>query len=430
MNTYAIHEGNMERLMKKINRIRNKCRKYGCDFHFAEIGEEFREVKGADGSVRTMRFVIVEAEGVAEINGWKFIASVEHTDKGNIILKACDVEVPEKYYTTTPICEHCMSRRYRKDTFIVMNTETGEFKQVGRTCLADYTHGMSAEGVAAYAAAFEDIAAAEEPVESLGGHHGTYMDPMDILFYAAEVIRHFGYVKSEPYVRSTSDRVIAYYGVDHGWYNRFGEEDYRRELQKEMSDCHFDADSDEAKLLTQKALDWLDGQEESNNYMHNLKTVSVLRWCEMHHIGLLCSLFPTFNKALVREAELAKKAEAAKVSSWVGEVGKRVEVSVAEMRTVASWETQWGVTKVIRLTDESGNVFTWKTSTWVDDDRIDKVVGTVKQHSEFRGEKQTELTRCKCSYKAKEEPKEYTGEAEKALQEALDFLDSDDIEAM
>ena len=136
---YSIFEGNMERLMKKITRIKNKCLKYGCDFHFEEVGEEFRELTDERKNKYTARFVVVDVEGVAVVNGWKFIASVEHTEKGNIIRAACNIEVPERYYTSSPICEHCKSKRFRKDTYIVMNEETGEFKQVGKSCLMDFT---------------------------------------------------------------------------------------------------------------------------------------------------------------------------------------------------------------------------------------------------------------------------------------------------
>lgn len=30
---YAIYEGNLDRLEKKLKRIFNKCKAYGCDFH-------------------------------------------------------------------------------------------------------------------------------------------------------------------------------------------------------------------------------------------------------------------------------------------------------------------------------------------------------------------------------------------------------------
>ena len=63
MKTFAIYEGNMERLEKKIKSIRNKCKKYGCDFHYAEVGEEFRTLEDEQGRIYTARFVLVEAEG-------------------------------------------------------------------------------------------------------------------------------------------------------------------------------------------------------------------------------------------------------------------------------------------------------------------------------------------------------------------------------
>ena len=66
---YAIYEGNLDRLEKKLKRIFNKCKAYGCDFHYEQTGEEFRELKDEKGNKYTARFVLVEAEGTAVING-------------------------------------------------------------------------------------------------------------------------------------------------------------------------------------------------------------------------------------------------------------------------------------------------------------------------------------------------------------------------
>ena len=82
---YAIYEGNLDRLEKKLKRIFNKCKAYGCDFHYEQTGEEFRELKDEKGNKYTARFVLVEAEGTAVINDWEFVAELEHTEKGNII---------------------------------------------------------------------------------------------------------------------------------------------------------------------------------------------------------------------------------------------------------------------------------------------------------------------------------------------------------
>lgn len=397
MNIYAIYEGNMERLEKKIKRIQNKCEKYGCEFHYAEVGEEFREVEREDGTKYTARFVLVEAEGVAIVNGWKFIASVEHTENGNIIRKACDVEVPERYYTTKPICEHCNSKRYRKDTYLVMNEETGEFKQVGKSCLADFTHGMSAEGVAGYTSIFEELIEGETPCGMGGGR--PYYPVKELLLYAAETVKHFGYVSSQGCGRSTKDRAFDYYMIEHG--GRFPKS-VEADLKEEMERVGFNADAADNHELIKKALEWLDSQEESNDYMHNLKTACGLKYTEHRNFGILASLFPTFNREVEYQAKKAEeerqkamKRESEQGSVYVGEVGDRVDVDVNTIECVTSWETQWGLTQVFKIVDVDGNVFTWKTSNWVEVDKVNKIKGTVKNHTEYRGVKQTELTRCK-----------------------------------
>lgn len=394
MNTYAIHEGNMERLTKKLTRIQNKCRKYGCDFHFAEVGEEYRELKTEQGETYTVRYVLIEAEGVAEINGWKFVASVEHTEKGNIIRQACDIEVPSRYYTGKPVCEHCNSNRARKDTYIVMNEETGEFKQVGRNCLADYTHGMSAEGVAQYVAAFDEIISGEAP--DPGCDHTRYIRTVEFLQYVAETIRHFGYVRNISGERSTADRASDYFGVDHGWFTGWWGREIIKDYREEMERCGFNAESPEAVEETRKALEWLEGQDEDNTYIHNLKTACANEWLSGRNLGILASLFPTYDRELEYQNQKRREAEQGKLSQYVGKIGDRVEVRVGSVKLITSWETMYGTTFIWKITDEAGNVFTWKTGNGIPED-CTSIKGTVKEHTEYRGVKQTELTRCKCA---------------------------------
>lgn len=66
-----------------------------------------------------------------------------------------------------------------------------------------------------------------------------------------------------------------------------------------------------------------------------------------------------------------------------------------ECKLLTSWETEFGTKYLYRFTTENGYVFTWKTCKAVGNGKKLKVVGTVKAYTEFRGMKQTELTRCK-----------------------------------
>ena len=63
MERFAILEGNMERLEKKLITIQNKCEKYGCSFSYNKVGEEFRTLEDEKGNKYQARFILVEAEG-------------------------------------------------------------------------------------------------------------------------------------------------------------------------------------------------------------------------------------------------------------------------------------------------------------------------------------------------------------------------------
>lgn len=93
------------------------------------------------------------------------------------------------------------------------------------------------------------------------------------------------------------------------------------------------------------------------------------------------------------------------VSEYVGENGKRLELMVT-LEEEHSWEVPsysgYGMTTKVfyKFRDGDGNILVWTTTGYgvsSDIHRGDKIIlrGTVKGHSEYRGEKQTELTRCK-----------------------------------
>lgn len=103
----------------------------------------------------------------------------------------------------------------------------------------------------------------------------------------------------------------------------------------------------------------------------------------------------------IEKAEEQLKAKKS-TSGFVGEIGKKFDMMVTYDYTAAwqnsygySWEPQ--VTYLHTFKDEQGNVFVWKTGNSIDADYGTKlsITGTVKEHSEYKGIKQTVLTRCK-----------------------------------
>ena len=437
---YSIPEFNIETLEKKLTRIRNKCAKYGCEFKYERVGEHFEEHRIVDemgefGEVisshkEVIRFIDVETEGTARINGWRFAASLEFTEKGNIIKGTGELEIPERYYSCSPWCEHCKKAVDRRRSFIVFNEESGEFKQVGKSCLRDYTGGLSAESAASVESWIKELETASDFREYRGGFKD-YYDVKKFMSYAAETIRLYGYAKNDGYgIISTTQRARELFEFD-GKYGRMSKDAMDRvDAAKSKG---FNAERPESTEIAAKVAEWIVGNEKDDNYYHNLKVACSLKYCDRRTLGLLTSAFPAFNRELEYEAERrareAKAAEEAARSAWVGEIGKRVSFKPVSVACVTSWETMYGLIGIYKMEDEEGHVFTWKTGNWVDQELpVLKITGTIKEHKEYRGVKQTELTRCRIEYGKKPEKQptkeelEANAKAMAAIDKALDEL--------
>ena len=94
--------------------------------------------------------------------------------------------------------------------------------------------------------------------------------------------------------------------------------------------------------------------------------------------------------------EFAPKSD----SKYIAEVGETVKVNVTLMNvfTYKTHFSYYGETNYIyKFADEQGNVIVWKTSSGqdVEEGKNYTIKGKVKELSEYKGERQTVLTRCR-----------------------------------
>ena len=96
------------------------------------------------------------------------------------------------------------------------------------------------------------------------------------------------------------------------------------------------------------------------------------------------------------------KAEKA-ISQHIGNIGDKYEARVRYCGS-GSWEQQafgcsWRKVTMYahKFKDEQGNVLTWKTESYIDieENTEVKLKGTIKDHTIYKDEKQTVITRCK-----------------------------------
>ena len=98
--------------------------------------------------------------------------------------------------------------------------------------------------------------------------------------------------------------------------------------------------------------------------------------------------------------ELKAKHAPKSDSEYVGEVGDKVEMNLT-YKTYYTFETHYsyygGLNFIYKFADADGNTIVWKTSKALELDEGQQytVKGTIKEHNEYKGDKQTVLTRCK-----------------------------------
>ena len=367
---YIVLKKNVEKLQKKVNRIRNK----GANVVF-EVADKPTFIKSKKFEELYYEAYEVEAEGCYRIDGWQFVGTIEHLDSGNVIRLASsefEGKVPERYRSCEPYCEHCNTHRNRKDTYLVHNESTGEFKMVGKQCLMSYTNGLDAAVCAELMSVVNGID--EEPNEDeiddveamyLGG--GSYAGNSIVKNVAYEVVTESGYVPSSTYIEISNKVFGPYMPINH----------------EEIKDID----------------EWAKGVDANSEYMRNAKTM----WFsknpyECRDIALIASFINVYLKQKAIETAKAKRAKALANSGHVGEVGKRIEFEVESCRVLytrsnAHCSYYASDSWVYEIVDSNGNVLVWSTS--CDVEKGMRFSATVKSHGEYRGVKQTTITRGK-----------------------------------
>ena len=399
---YSIPSHKLEEVSEKLEKIAKKCAKYNCDFTF-EVGEErvrwadylnerIYDVKPEDDPWHTYHvypvlYTDIEVEGIAIINGWKFVASVEHTNSGNVIHAIANENIPAKYRTTEPFCDHCGTVRSRKETFIVKNLKSGEFKQVGRSCLKDYT-GIDAEGVIAALDALHYLRASDDELRI---PIFRYADTKCFLAFCVECVRCFGFTKKSEGGYSTAEQAVDLYTAASSCYPHSRADE--KKLEKAREELGFNPEKASEKV--EKIVSWLNSldSEKISEFMHNCKVIANKSLVTFKDFGFLAYIPVAYNREMARRAEIETNSN--NPSNYIGKVGDKLIVEVTSAKCVFSGEGFYGASFIYQFTDKAQNVIIWKTSKPLELEDVKTLKGTVKEQKEYKGIKQTVLTRCK-----------------------------------
>ena len=391
---YRIPEENIAVLYAAIEALAKTARKLGlAEPVLSEIGTEFEQLE--DGTVR--RWSLQELTGDAPIvAGWTFAAVIQFvTDDDGVEMplfrSVPGEQIPSHLRQLHQRCDHCQLVRNRRDTYLVRNADSSEWLQIGSSCLRDFTGHADPHALARYAENLAEFGSLAEIAQSPGDGVGrSYVEISAWLAGCARSIREDGWMSGHRAweLGSISTRERVEDNLHAPAYRR-----WRPTLVDEG--------------VAAATLAWVRGelanQAELTDYEYNLVVACRPTYVERRVLGIVTSAIVTWQRAVSREAE---RQAAAKESAWQGSVGE-VWQGTAVVSSYSTTDGMYGVTHVVKLRDPSGNRFTWFASrlpatdgaTWAPE--VGKAVdisGRVKAHSEWKGVKETILTRCKVKW--------------------------------
>lgn len=296
-----VAEFNLPTVWDKISDLNKKAARLGVPAIDAFVDREDRRPVYVENqfleNVIEYHEVAVEVtyEPIA-IPGWTFLAVLDHGSEANVIRALGDHPAIRDYREAGNDCEHCGYNRDRLTTILVLNTETDEIKQVGSTCVKDFT-GHNVESILAYASFVSEITSDEDD-EFWGG--SARRDPFlrEVLTVAATVIRQVGWVsvgKAREYQTPTRDVVAGLLGP------------------RGFADSGIDAPTQEDADLAMAAREWARAidPKAASDYLYNLSAIARNDLVPHKQMGLAVSLISAYQRAVAKEAEKKARSEAA-----------------------------------------------------------------------------------------------------------------------
>lgn len=382
MAKYKIPEVNFPKLEAHIEKLAKQAVKLGCLPITMTVGGYVDQPRSElDGLL--VRVYDVEVTGTTPvINGWWFIARIEHLDEGNILYMVEGEHPPEWARTTEPKCDHCKTDRKRKDTFLVRH-EDGDVKQIGSTCLADFLGHHDPQGLAAMA---QDIAMLDGFIDECSGYDPDAMPAYEHLY------------RLETYLAYVCQSICK-----HGWMSRgkavpgfdvATADDASFTLHRSKDD---ERPSDKDRQETAEAIVWAKEYfvvgNGLNDYEWNVAQIIKLDAIRSKHFGLAASIVPAYHRELERRARDASKNIC---NEYVGEIKKRQIWTGLTVEAIIPIGSHYGVSRLHKMRDPEGHLLVWFASNFeAEPGDVLSGKGTVKEHKEYKGEKQTVLTRCK-----------------------------------
>lgn len=377
-STFTIPANRTYTFDRNLRKLNKKAATLRADGSFsAKFGNPYNRTLEIDevGNKITATFIDVEVTGPDfSVGGHHVVTMADFDDVENPTFSDFADSTFAGYNEITRECEHCNTNRPRRKMFILENIETGNFIQVGKSCLKDYLgHSIfdATKGCGFWAQL-------KEEEESLYG----------------DAIKSVDFGETVEHVVACAVRQIR----ANGYVSRaMSEEKMKKATADDVRDTLSIKPTDEEKAEAAIVIDWATAEYEfdaddamkNSSFVLNISNILEAGRVTNKMTGLAACL-PAMKQ---RADDKAARDEVNGKSEHFGEIKKRENFDV-EVVAVNYIEGTYGVTTLYTMLVGT-NVAKWFSSRDVlNVGEKYTLKATVKDHDEFNGTKQTIITRC------------------------------------
>ena len=398
-----IHELDLAEVEKRIERINRQARKVGAPpVELFIVGEELRPSKHkltAEGWVPTQvdRYLEVYVVGSQPSlpGGWRLAGVVDYRQAVPLVSTVPGAELPFDPRDRGATCDHCETARARAEVFVLVDA-AGAGVQVGRNCLGDFLGLASNDPAQALIrfASLSDVLGFDEEGGGSRGPSGFYLK--EILVLSGAIVNVSGWVARSRAamegITSTSARIQEYLNPPKFAYECKASAEYREwraKVSEQLADDGWKALCAEADM----AITWAQGRRGSE-FEKELADISQCEFLGVRYLGRAAYILPGFRKEQERLNEAARRTARFATSAWLGAEKQRLELDL-ELVGVKLIDGDYGTTTLATFDDGKGNQVKWFASNFPEWPIGEKraVKATVKKHDEYKGVKQTVVTR-------------------------------------
>ena len=373
-----------------LDKLVRRAAKFG-DVVSYKVGQAYVEQRtGALGHKYKVTVFPIDLEGVGINAGrFQFMAKLEFVNGEVMTNTVPGVEdLDRRFRTATNVCEHCNTIRRRNALYVVKELTTGKQIQVGHNCLRDFTGIDSPERVAAKFNWIHELKEWDE--EHCGGRRLFEEELVEILAWSAVAIRAYGWMARSAVVegeKCTSAMVSLMLNSLYWPHN----EDEKKIIAKLKA-----MRKPEDNEMAFQAIDWVRSNQGDSDYIHNLVIAckeDLVTSAKL--VGIIVSAMAAYQRDMEMLAKRRLANAEMQKSEYQGKVKDKLSELQVRVQSIRGYDSMYGYVRVYTFVDDNANLYVWKTSAGfeVNVGEMLSLKGTIKEHSEYKGVKQTVLTR-------------------------------------